>query len=233
MVTSLQTNLAMIELVARRLGRLREEVVFLGGAATALLITDEAAPDVRATMDVDVIVEVTSTLDYHRLAEALRSLGFTEDTGEDAPICRWRIDGIAVDIMPTDEEILGFSSRWYLPALRFASIREVAGEIPIRVVTALYFLATKIEAFHGRGHGDFMASHDVEDIIALIDGRAEIVEEVLHAPEDVRRFIAASLREFIESRDFLESLPGHLLPDPASQQRMPLIMDRIHAIVEV
>jgi len=233
MVTSLQTNLAMIELVARRLGRLREEVVFLGGAATALLITDAAAPDVRATMDVDVIVEVTSTLDYHRLAEALRSLGFAEDTGENAPICRWRIDGIAVDIMPTDEEILGFSNRWYLPALRFASIREVAGEIPIRVVTALYFLATKIEAFHGRGHGDFMASHDVEDIIALIDGRAEIVEEVLHAPENVRRFIAASLREFIESRDFLEALPGHLLPDPASQQRMPLIMDRIHAIVEV
>jgi len=113
-VTSLQTNLAMIELVARCLGRLRDDVVFLGGAATALLITDAAAPDVRSTMDVDVIVEVTSTRDYYRLAEELRSLGFSEDTGEDAPLCRWRVGGIAVDIMPTDEKILGFG----LPKLR-------------------------------------------------------------------------------------------------------------------
>lgn len=230
MVTSLQTNLAMIELVAHRLGRLRDEVVFLGGAATALLITDAAAPDVRATMDVDVIVEVTSTLNYYRLAEELRSLGFEEDTGEDAPICRWRIGGITVDIMPTDKEILGFSNRWYLPALRNPDIREISGGIPIRVITAPLFLATKIEAFHGRGHSDFMASHDMEDIISLIDGRAEIVEEVLHAPEDVRRFLAMSFQEFIGSRDFLEALPGHLLPDPASQQRISLIMGRIHTL---
>lgn len=222
----------MIELVARRLGELRKEVVFLGGASTALLITDAAAPDVRATTDVDVIVEVTSTFDYYRLADELRVLGFAEDTGEGAPMCRWRIDGIAVDIMPTDEGILGFSNRWYLPALRLADIREVAGGISIRVATAPFFLATKIEAFHGRGHGDFMASHDIEDIIALIDGRPEIGEEVLHAPEDVRRFITTSLREFIESRDFLEALPGHLLPDPASQRRMPIIIDRIRTLTE-
>lgn len=232
MVTTLRTNLAMIELVARRLGELRKEVVFLGGAAMALLITDEAAPDVRATMDVDVIVEVTSTLDYYRFAETLRSLGFVEDTGEGAPICRWRIDGIAVDIMPTDEEILGFSNRWYLPTLRHAVIREIAAGIPIQIVTAPFFLATKIEAFHGRGHGDYMASHDMEDIIALIDGRETIVEDVLSAPEEVRRFLAASLRKFIASRDFLEALPGHLLPDPASQRRVPLIMAKIHAIAE-
>lgn len=232
MVTALRTNLAMIELVARRLGELRKGVVFLGGASTALLITDAAAPDVRATTDVDVIVEVTSTFDYYRLADELRVLGFAEDTGEGAPMCRWRIDGIAVDIMPTDEGILGFSNRWYLPALRLADIREVAGGISIRVATAPFFLATKIEAFHGRGHGDFMASHDIEDIIALIDGRPEIGEEVLHAPEDVRRFITTSLREFIESRDFLEALPGHLLPDPASQRRMPIIIDRIRTLTE-
>lgn len=116
MLTALRTNLAMIELVARRLGELRKEVVFVGGASTALLITDPAAPDVRATTDVDVIVEVASTFDYYRLADKLRFLGFAEDTGEEAPMCRWRIDGIAVDVMPTDEGILGFSNRWYLPA---------------------------------------------------------------------------------------------------------------------
>ena len=102
-------NLAMIRYVAERLGDLRERVVFLGGAATTLLITDQAAPDVRPTLDVDVIVEIGSSPDYYRLGESLREIGFTEDASEGAPLCRWLIDGIRVDIMPTDEHILGFS----------------------------------------------------------------------------------------------------------------------------
>jgi len=44
---AVETNLAMIRHVAGRLGHLRERVVFLGGAAAALLITNSAAPDVR------------------------------------------------------------------------------------------------------------------------------------------------------------------------------------------
>ena len=72
-------------------------VVFLGGAATALLITDSATPDVRVTKDVDVIVEIASRGDYYRLAESLRSFGFAEDTSEGAPVCRWLVDGIVVD----------------------------------------------------------------------------------------------------------------------------------------
>jgi len=61
---------------------LRERVVFLGGAATALLITDSASPDVRFTKDVDVIVEIASRGDYYRLAESLRSSDFPEDNSE-------------------------------------------------------------------------------------------------------------------------------------------------------
>ena len=78
----------MVSNVATRLGDLVGNVVFLGGAATALLITDSAANDVRPTMDVDVIVELTTTAEYHRLAEQLRERGFREDTSEDAPLCR-------------------------------------------------------------------------------------------------------------------------------------------------
>jgi len=50
----------------------------------------------------------------------------------------------------------------------------------IRVVTAPYFFATKIEAFKDRRRRDFWASHDLEDLIFLIDGRS-IVEEALKA----------------------------------------------------
>ena len=43
-----------------RFGPVADEMVFLGGCATGLLITDPAAPSVRVTMDVDVITEVAS-----------------------------------------------------------------------------------------------------------------------------------------------------------------------------
>lgn len=54
-------NLQLLRTVAERLGPLRDRVVFLGGAAAGLLITDPAAETVRPTDDVDVIIEVVTT----------------------------------------------------------------------------------------------------------------------------------------------------------------------------
>lgn len=232
MVRTVETNLAMIRHVAGRLGDLRERMVFLGGAATAMLITDTAVPDVRVTTDVDVIVEIASKVEYYRLAEALRTREFKEDHGEGAPVCRWRIDGIAVDVMPTDTAILGFSNQWYSQALQFATVTEIEEGLTVRVVTGPYFLATKIEAFYSRGKGDFMASHDMEDIVTLLDGRPELADEVRSAPAEVKAFLSKSFRDFLLKRDFLDSLPGHLMPDPASQRRIPLLMERIRAVAE-
>jgi hypothetical protein len=233
MVKAVETNLEMIRYVAWRLRDLREKVVFLGGAATALLITDKATPDVRITTDVDVIVEIASQKDYYRLADSLRALGFKEDTGEDAPVCRWKIDGIAVDVMPTDEEILGFSNQWYPLALQNSTTVEIAEKVAIRVVTGPFFLATKIEAFYNRGKGDFMSSHDMEDMVTLLDGRPELAEEVRISPGEAKDFISRTFREFLRNRDFLDALPGHLLPDSASQMRIPVVMERIRKIAEV
>ena len=222
-------NLAMIHHVAVRLGNFVESVVFLGGATTTLLITDAAASDVRPTKDVDVIVEIATTAEYHQLAERLRGFGFSEDSSEDAPLCRWLVDDIIVDVMPTDEATLGFSNRWYREAFENAALMDVEG-VAIRVVTAPFFLATKIEAFKGRGRGDFMASHDLEDILALVDGRREIIEEVASAPDALRSFLALAFRNLLANPQFLDALPGHLPGDIASQQRLPLLMDRLRRI---
>lgn len=61
----------------------------------------------------------------------------------------------------------------------------------MRVVAPALFVATKLDAFHGRGGGDIVASHDLEDIIAVVDGRPEIVSEVAAASTDVRVYIAS------------------------------------------
>jgi hypothetical protein len=226
------TNLAMIHHVATQLGELIDRVVFTGGAATGLLITDPAAGDVRQTMDVDLIVEATTTAEYHRLAKQLRELGFREDTSEGAPLCRWLIDEMIVDIMPIDKESLGFSNRWYAPAFEHATTERIE-EIFVRVVTAPYFLATKLEAFNGRGNGDFMASHDIEDLVALIDGRGEVVEEVGQAPDDLRTYLVTAFQNLQENPLFMEALPGHLPGDAASQQRLPMLERRIREISEL
>lgn len=225
-------NLDMVLHVARKFGSLLEKVVFLGGSATGLLITDPAAPGVRMTEDVDVIVEAATWIEYHLLEKELLNKGFVQDISEGAPVCRWRVDGIVVDVMPVSEEILGFSNRWYGPALQNSVMREVAPEMAIRLVTAPYFLATKIEAFQGRGNGDYLASHDLEDMITLINGRKELLNEILTAPADLRSFLADTFSGFLANPDFVESISGHLLPDKASQGRFPLIMQRMKSISE-
>ena len=117
-------------------------MVFLGGCATGLLITDTAAPVIRATKDVDVITEVASLVDYHRLSERLRGLGFAEDQSEEAPICRWLGRGVILDVMPTEEKILGFGNPWYQPALENAMLVNLPSGREIKLVTAPYFLMT-------------------------------------------------------------------------------------------
>jgi len=149
--------------------------LFVGGCATGLLLTDPAAPSIRVTEDVDAIVEATTLRQYYHLSESLRECGFVEDMTPDAPICRWRTKGVVLDVMPTNPEILGFGNKWFGPAAAAAVHIELYSGRLIRMVTAPYFLATKFEAFDGRGNRDYLISHDMEDIIVLIDGRAEIV----------------------------------------------------------
>lgn len=117
MIAGNHINIKMLRTVARRLGPLRERVVFLGGCATYLLITDAAIPEIRPTLDVDVIVDIVSRRQYYKLEKELQELGFTHSLGSKDPICRWQIEGVTVDIMPTDEKILGFSNRWYKSAI--------------------------------------------------------------------------------------------------------------------
>ena len=114
-------NLEIIEIAAHALGPLCNELVFLGGCATALLITDSAAPPVRVTRDVDALAEIGSAGEYHNLEKRLRDCGFEVDSSKGAPICRWAGHGILLDVMPTDEQILGFGNIWYASAVASAT----------------------------------------------------------------------------------------------------------------
>lgn len=215
-------------LVVKRLGALRARVVFVGGVVRELLMTDEAATPERATDDVDGIVSISSRVEYYELAEQLRTLGFREDSSEGAPLCRWLVAGVVVDVMPDRGDILNFGNRWYTDAITHAIEPTVEGET-FKIISAPYFCATKLDAFSGRGRGDFF-HHDLEDIIAVVDGRSELLAEVKAAPPDVRDYIARELRAFLASSAFMEALPGHLPGDAASQARLPIVTRRLSAL---
>lgn len=170
-------NLELLELAAERLQPLLAEIAFVGGCATGLLIDDPGAAPVRATNDVDVIAEIGSYAEYAVFSERLRALRFQEDTRDGAPLCRWTDDLLTLDVMPLNAQVLGFSNRWYPGALRTASRVHLPSGLAIRAISAPYFLGTKLEAFRGRGKGDYFASRDLEDFIAIVDGRLLVAAE--------------------------------------------------------
>ena len=223
-------NLQLLTEAARLLIPILDELVFVGGCTTALLISDPAVGGVRPTLDVDAISEITSYANYLRFSQGLRDLGFTEDTSEGAPLCRWQHGHVKLDVMPLDEKILGFSNRWYVSAMESAQVHELEPDLRIRVVTAPYFCATKIEAFRGRGKGDYLSSHDLEDLITIVDGRPELTEELRSASDDVRLYIAEAVGQMLETTDFIDALPGYLLPDDASQSRITIVLERLKKI---
>ena len=150
-------NVVMLEQVARSLGpELCRQFVFVGGAAAGLLITDVAMPTIRRTDDVDIVTSAQDLADYYRFEDQLRGLGFVQDQSPDAPVCRWRVDGVAIDLLPTQEEILGFTNQWYRMGVATAQTLMLPSGLPIRVLRAPEFIATKLEAFYGRGGGDYL-----------------------------------------------------------------------------
>lgn len=226
-------NLDLVRAVARALGALRERFVFLGGAATNLLISDPAAPAVRPTRDVDVVVEVSTTYEYLRVEGELRALGSTPDETPGAPRCRWVVAGVLLDVMSTDPTALGFASRWYPLAYQTARPIALETDLTIRVVAPPLFLATKLEAYRGRGKGDVFASRDIEDLIAVIDGRVELMEEIAAVEPEVRAFLRAEFEALLQMSDFQSAVAGHLPPDGASQARVDVVLSRIEAIARL
>jgi len=226
-------NIELLEGVVGALGKLADRFVFLGGSTTILLLTDPAAPPSRASIDVDAIIRIGGLADYHRLGKALRGKGFAEDASANAPVCRWRVDDLVFDVMPTDETILGFGNRWYDHTIETAEIIALPSGQNIRLANAPCFLATKLEAFHGRGNKDYLASEDMEDIITVLDGRSELFDEIARCNPKLRHFLAERMAHLLTVDDFRQALPGHLEAIGAPEGRSRKVLERMQAIASV
>lgn len=222
-------NIELLTSIANAMGTLREQVVFVGGCATGLLITQPLVADARATEDVDAIVEVASLVGYHALAGQLMELGFKQTMADNTPPFRWYWNGMQLDLVPLDEKVLGFANRWYKPGFEAAITATLPSGLQLRHLSAPYFMATKLVAFKDRGNNDVYLSHDLEDVITVVDGREELINELATAPHDVRDFVAQTLRGILLHTDFANGLPGIV----SQSNRTGLVLQRFTQISEL
>ena len=165
-------NIAVVAEIAEALKDIKQDMVFVGGAIISLYTDDPAADEIRPTQDVDMTINILNLGHWEEVQKKLSELGFQPDPFGHA-ICSYKYNDIPVDIMATEDGPLGPSNRWY--KVGFKNLKNVkVKDQEIKILSAPCYLATKFEAFKNRGN-DYRTSHDIEDIIYVIDNRIDIV----------------------------------------------------------
>lgn len=221
-----QENITRIRAVNNALGELRKQVVFVGGA-TVSLYADQQVSDARPTDDVDVLIELWAHSDYAKIDEKLRRLGFKNDQ-DSKVICRYIIEGIIVDIMPTHDDALGFSNRWY-PQGFTTAIDYDLGQDTIRIFSAPYFIASKLEAFKSRGEGDGRTSTDFEDIVFVLENNTKIWDELTNADPEVKEYLQETFQTFLKKPHFDEWIDSNVARNSPSATYF--ILERLNEFV--
>ncbi|MBX2923232.1 MAG: nucleotidyl transferase AbiEii/AbiGii toxin family protein [Chitinophagaceae bacterium] len=220
-------NIAIIAEIAATLQHLNRQVVFVGGAVISLYANDPAPDEVRPTDDVDIALHIVTLNDWQQTIEKLLALGFYPDP-ERHTINSYRYKNIPVDIMSAAAGPWGPTNRWYKPG--FENLWKAnAEEQTVYILSAPCFLATKFEAFHNRGK-DYRTSHDMEDIIYVLDNRTTIVEETAQADPSVRNFLIHELDRLITTGILEEVLMAHINP-LMLKERIPLVKQKIKQIL--
>jgi predicted nucleotidyltransferase len=222
------TNIVRIKAVANALNELKEKVVFVGGA-TISLYPDRPVLEVRPTDDIDVIIEILNYVDRAKLEERLRSIGFSHDI-ESGVICRYKIQGIIVDIMPTNDPSIGFTNIWYPVGFEIAVDHEIDERSIIKILSAPYFIATKLEAHKARGKNDGRTSHDFEDIVYVLENRESIWEEMDNSDSSVKEYLRSEFQILLKNPNLFEWIDSHV--ERGSPPATYMIMDKLKKVTQ-
>jgi len=226
------TNQEYLAAVASALGPLVEEVVFTGGLIVQEYWTVPALRETRATVDADVIVEAATYMEYAAFGRRLGERGFLQLANAETPPYRWIKDDLVLDVMPIDATVLGFTNRWYRSGVARAIQVSLDDTVSIRILDAPHFLASKLEAYRGRGADDAFISHDVEDVVSVVAGRPVCVEETKAADPELAAWIGSVLRGVFPEARRVEMVAVHIDPTaPAGLAEAVAV--RITALIEV
>ena len=217
----------MVAEVASALGEFKNEMVFVGGAIVSLYTDDISAEQIRPTQDVDMAIEVMNLSHWETLQNQLAAKGFHPDP-YGKTICSYKYNNIPIDIMSNKDGPFGPSNRWY--QIGFEDLRKVHAKTEeINILSAPCYLATKFEAFNNRGL-DYRTSHDMEDIINILDNRINIVNEIKTTDLRVKEFILDQIKIIIKKDMLSETLLAHIHP-LMREGRIPMLEEKINQII--
>lgn len=202
-----KSNIERLQHVAEGLDDLNEKVTYVGGSVTQLYATDSAATEPRPTMDVDCVVEYFSFKEKIEFEEMLRKKHFEEDKEEGTVICRWLYKGEEIDIMPTDEKYLGFTNRWYKPGIKSREPFSLSNGRIIYIMSALYFVASKLEAITSRGGEDLRGSKDFEDVVYILNYCPDFTERFKKEENvELKSFISQTFATLSSRANIIEEI---------------------------
>jgi predicted nucleotidyltransferase len=193
------------------------------------LYADRQAIEIRPTDDVDIVVEITTRNEYTKLEEQLRTMGFKNDVTAKF-VGRYLLPGIVVDVMPTNESILGFSNIWYEGGFKNAVDYVIDNQHTVKIFSAPYFIASKLQAFKNRGNNDGRLSTDFEDITFVLDNRNTIWEEMKSADDEVRKFLLEEFNHLLNHKYIEEWIGAHV--GYGSTPSTDIILEEIRKFIE-
>ncbi|MCB0536223.1 MAG: hypothetical protein KDE33_01725 [Bacteroidetes bacterium] len=220
-------NIAVVSEVAEALQHIKQDMVFVGGAVVSLYTDDPAADEIRPTQDIDMTLNIINLSHWEKVQTQLGALGFHPDPFGHA-ICSYKYKDIPVDIMATEDGPLGPANRWY--KIGFENLWTAkAKDQDIKILSAPCYLATKFEAFNDRG-SDYRISHDIEDIVYVLDNRIGIVEEIENDDTRIANFIKEQLQNITNKGFLQEVLMAHIHP-LMLDERLPIVEEKITQIL--
>jgi len=210
-------NLVRIKGVYNALEQLKETVAFVGGATVSLYADKPEQTEVRPTDDIDVLIEIGSYVEYIKIQEQLTAIGFSVDHHAKVT-CRYKYQGLTVDVMPTDEAALGFSNKWYKRGFASLISYQIDERTSVNIFSPPHFIASKLEAFKGRGKNNGITSHDFEDIVFVLDNRKSIWQELSETEEDLKKYLSTEWQQILQNKNLEEWLSVHLEYKTATQR---------------
>ena len=222
-------NIGVVAEVADALKDIKQDIVFVGGAVVSLYADDAAADEIRPTQDIDMTLKIAGLSHWQALQEKLASLGFYPDPFGHA-VCSYKYKNIPIDIMSTEDGPLGPTNKWY--QIGFENLWTVkAMHQEIQILSAPCYLATKFEAFRSRGN-DYRTSHDIEDIIYVLDNRTTVAEEIRADDERIYNFIKTQLQDIVNQGLLHEVLMAHIHP-LMMEERLAIVEEKIFQILDL
>jgi hypothetical protein len=139
--------------------------------------------------------------------------------------CLFYLGEIEVDVMPPHVPELGCPSRMLEIGFEFPEPHLIDAELEIFTLSAPALLAAKLEAFFDRRTKTYK---DLDDIVAILDGRLRIDDEIANSPAEMRWFIASGFRSLLSDGHVLDII-SDTLREPTREKRLLEMMRTLSA----